>query len=431
VRSQALTDRILATYLLETPLELERAVRALASEGSTGTFVDVPGETAAVRARFGTRLEALEELESSDRVQLIGARGVPTGDSATVRRARVTISVPLELTGTDLATVMACLLGNVFELSEVSGLRLEAVTFPEALLLACPRPRYGVAGTRALLGVHGRPIFGSIVRPALGLRPEETAAAVRELLDAGIDFVKDDELMASPAYSPLHERIEAVMRVVEEHADRTGRRATYAFNITDEPDAMLRHQDAIQAAGGTCAQVNLVHVGIAALAHLRRHGDLVIHGHRTGWAMQTRSAGLGMGYRAYAALWRLAGADHLIVTGLRNKYWESDASALEAIEACLDPLLSEHDRALPVVAAGQWGGQIPDTFARTGTSDWLYLAGAGVTDHPGGPAAGVRALEQAWEAARGGEPLEAWADENAPELAASIRAFGTPRTAAT
>jgi ribulose-bisphosphate carboxylase large chain len=252
--------------------------------------------------------------------------------------------------------------------------------------------------------VHERPIFGSIVRPALGLRPHETAAAVSELLDAGIDFVKDDELMASPPYSPLQERVEAVMRVVEEHADRTGRRAIYAFNITDEPDAMLRHQDAIQAAGGCCAQVNIVHAGLAAVAHLRRHGDVVIHGHRTGWAMQTRSPGLGMGIRAHAALWRLAGVDHLIVTGLRNKYWESDASALEAIGACLDPLLSDEDRALPIVAAGQGADQIPDTYAAIGTSDWLHLAGAGVTSHPDGPAAGVRALEQAWEAARRGAP---------------------------
>jgi ribulose-bisphosphate carboxylase large chain len=135
-----MTDRILATYLLETTLELERAVRALASEGSTGTFVAVPGETDAVRTRFGTRLEALEELEPSDRVQLIGARGVPSDGAATVRRARVTVSVPLELTGTDLAAVGACLLGNVFELSEVSGLRLESVRFPEALLRATASP---------------------------------------------------------------------------------------------------------------------------------------------------------------------------------------------------------------------------------------------------------------------------------------------------
>jgi hypothetical protein len=34
-----------ATYRVETPLELERAAAVLAGEQSSGTFVDVPGET--------------------------------------------------------------------------------------------------------------------------------------------------------------------------------------------------------------------------------------------------------------------------------------------------------------------------------------------------------------------------------------------------
>lgn len=442
-------DRIHATYLVETPLELERAVRALASEGSTGTFVPVPGEAGAVRDRFGTRLEAVEELAAGDRAQLTGARrpaapaagrdgaagravvaGEHDADPLRVNRARVTVSVPLELTGSDLTTVGASLLGNVFELSEVSGLRLERVAFPPRLVRDCPRPRYGVAGSRALHDVHERPLFGSIVRPALGLTPAETAAAVRELLAAGVDFLKDDELLIDPPANPLRERVAAVMGEVDAHAERTGRRAVYAFNVSGAPDEMLRRQDVVRAAGGTAVQVNLAQVGLAAVAHLRRHGELLIHGHRSGWAVQGRSPALGLSFAAYAALWRLAGADQLIVSGLRSKYWESDDEAVANVAACLEPLDAASgldDRALPVLAAGQWGGQIPDSYARTGTADWLYLAGGGVTNHPLGAAAGVRALHAAWEAARDGVALEQAARDE-PALAASIAAFGTTTT---
>ncbi len=42
-----------------------------------------------------------------------------------------------------------------------------------------------------------------------------------------------------------------------------------------------------------------------------------------------------------------------------------------------------------------------------------------------GPAAGVRAVRQAWEAAVAGVDLDAYAADH-PELAASIRAFGGP-----
>ncbi len=37
----------------------------------------------------------------------------------------------------------------------------------------------------------------------------------------------------------------------------------FAFNITDEIDAMLRHHDAVLAAGGTCVMVSLNSVGLA------------------------------------------------------------------------------------------------------------------------------------------------------------------------
>ena len=73
---------------------------------------------------------------------------------------------------------------------------------------------------------------------------------MKTLAEAGIDFVKDDELMANPPHSPFDERVDAVMRVINAHADRTGKKVMYAFNISDELDAMQRHYDKIVAAAG-------------------------------------------------------------------------------------------------------------------------------------------------------------------------------------
>jgi ribulose-bisphosphate carboxylase large chain len=38
-------ERIVATYLIETPHSLEHAATVIAGEQSSGTFVAVPGET--------------------------------------------------------------------------------------------------------------------------------------------------------------------------------------------------------------------------------------------------------------------------------------------------------------------------------------------------------------------------------------------------
>lgn len=45
------------------------------------------------------------------------------------------------------------------------------------------------------------------------------------------------------------------------------------------------------------------------------------------------------------------------------------------------------------------------TFDAVGSTDLLMLAGGGIAAHPDGPAAGVRSLRQAWDAAIAGVPL--------------------------
>ncbi|GBF78519.1 putative ribulose 1,5-bisphosphate carboxylase, partial [Paenibacillus sp. 598K] len=51
-------ERVKAVYLAETPYTLERAAEVIAGEQSTGTFTAVPGETEALKARHGARIEA-------------------------------------------------------------------------------------------------------------------------------------------------------------------------------------------------------------------------------------------------------------------------------------------------------------------------------------------------------------------------------------
>ena len=77
-----------------------------------------------------------------------------------------------------------------------------------------------------------------------------------------------------------------------------------------------------------------------------------------------------------------------------------------------------------MVCSGQWGGQAVETYQRTGrTLDLMYLCGGGIHGHPHGPAAGVRAIRHAWEAAAEGVSLEVKAKHH-PELAASLARWG-------
>jgi ribulose-bisphosphate carboxylase large chain len=417
------SDRLRARYLIETPLTVAEAAAVLAGEQSSGTFVAVPGETEELKARFAARVERIEELESSSEPSLPGNRG----GRGFFRRALVDVSWPLENFGFNLPAIVSTVGGNLFELAQVSGLRLVDLEFPATFAEHFRGPRFGIAGTRRLTGVKQRPLVGTIIKPSVGLSPSATAELVETLVKADIDFIKDDELMANPPHSPFDERVEAVMRVVNAHAERTGKRVMVAFNVTDELDAMRRHYDKIVSAGGTCAMVSLNSVGLAGVKALCDRGELVMHGHRNGWGMLTRHPLLGMEFTAYQKLWRLAGVDQLHVNGIENKFWEPDDSVVRSMEACLRPMFG-NDEILPVVSSGQWGGQALETYRRTRTVDLLYLAGGGIAAHPGGPGAGVRAIRQAWDAAVAGQSLDE-AAARYPELAQAIEKFGSRRRA--
>lgn len=416
-------NRIIATYRIETAHPLEQAAAVMAGEQSCGTFVRVPGETDELRERHAARVERVTELEPVD-VPSLPFSKPPKNHDGKFRRAEVVLSFPFENVGASLPNLLATVCGNLYELREFSGLKLLDLALPAAFAEKYPGPQFGITGMRKLTGVEGRPVIGTIVKPSVGLSPAQTAELVRTLIEAGLDFIKDDELMADPPHSPFAERVRAVMRVINEHAERTGKKAMYAFNLTGEIDEMLRRHDAVLEAGGTCVMASLNHVGAPAVAHLRRHSQLPIHGHRNGWGMLTREPYLGVEFRAYQKIWRLAGVDHLHCNGIRNKFWEPDESVIASARACLTPLYEDKPYVvMPVLASAQWAGQAVDSYRALGTADVMYVCGGGIVAHPDGIAAGVRSVRQGWEAALAGKSLAEYAQDHS-ELRRAMEKFG-------
>lgn len=420
-----------ARYRVESPDPLERVAEVIAGEQSSGTHLPLAGETAALKERSRARVVAIEPLEDVDAPSLRSAwverhaHRASDGDLAgrRFRRGDVTIAFPIANVGANLSTLLATIAGNLFELGEVTGLRLLDVDLPADFAAAFPRPAFGVDGTRRLAGVHGRPILGTIVKPSIGLTPAQTAELVDALCAGGIDFVKDDELIADPPYAPFEARLRAVMPVLHRHADRLGRLPMYAINVSGAVDDMRRRHDAVLAAGGTCVMASVHAVGFAAVEDLRRHSQLPIHGHRNGWGMLTREPSLGVDFAAWQKLWRLAGVDHLHVNGVRSKFWEPDDSVIRSARACLAPWAGVRP-AMPVFSSGQWAGQAPDLYEALGATDCMHLAGGGIIGHPDGIGAGVASLREGWAAAVAGVSLDEHAKTH-PALAAAIAAFGT------
>jgi ribulose-bisphosphate carboxylase large chain len=412
---------IRCTYYVESEIDPEQAVAAMAGEQSSGTFVAVPGESPRIRERHAAQVVSVSEL--GVRRPSLPSRRRPEE----VRAALAVVEFPMENIGTDLATLQTTVAGNLFELGELFACRVQDIELPDEFVAAHPGPAFGVPGTRRLMGDAEGVMIGTIIKPNVGLDEDEFRLAVRELARASVDLIKDDELMTDPEYLSLERRIAVATEEIREAEQITGHPVMYAFNITGDLAGLRRRHDMVVEAGGRCVMLNVPVMGLPALAWLREFSEVPVHGHRAGLAGAMRSPALGTSYRVWQQLARLAGADHLHVSGLGSKFYETDAEVAANVHSLLEPL-GKTLSPVPTLSSGQNVTTPEPTFAATGSTDLLMLAGGGVAAHPDGPAAGVRSLRAAWAAAVDGVSLDVAAHTAAeagdPALLHAGRAFG-------
>jgi ribulose-bisphosphate carboxylase large chain len=354
-------DHLVCTFELEP----EGSARALAVEESTGTEL-VPSSLA---ARVGGEVLAEE-----------GGRAV--------------IAWPWRNWGANLPQLMASVVaGEGIETARFTRCRLMAVLWPPALVEALGGgPRFGLEGFRELLGREavGRPLLGGIVKPSLGLAPDEAAATAAALARGGCDLVKDDELLADPEWCPLLERVAAVAGALA----GVDRPCLYAPNVSGPVEGLLERASAVVAAGATAVMVNAFAQGIDAVRALACAGlGVPVLAHRVGAGPLVRNRDVGVDGSVLCELTRIAGADLVQIGGFGGKLFDTREEVAANLAACRRPLAGVRVP-VPVNGGGVWAGSVPEVVGAAGV-DVMLLVGSGAYEHPGGVEAGAASVRQA------------------------------------
>jgi ribulose-bisphosphate carboxylase large chain len=168
--------------------------------------------------------------------------------------------------------------GNLFGLGDLKKVRLQDVIFPESLLAAHKGPRLGIEDARKILGVYGRPLVGTIVKPKVGLDPAGTAAVAAAAVRGGLDLVKDDETLTDQSFCPLIPRLEAVMSALDRVETETGKKAFYAVNVTADCDKILERAEQAVDHGANMVMIDVLTSGFSALEVLSKNMRVPIHG---------------------------------------------------------------------------------------------------------------------------------------------------------
>jgi ribulose-bisphosphate carboxylase large chain len=400
------SDYVFATYYIETPLDPYRAAQSLAAEQSTGTWMRVQYETEERCERYGAKVVGVYRLPSSPQ----------EGNAAIVR-----IGFPWANFGANLTSLLFTVVGEAYELGLFTALRLVDIELPSSFTQHFGGPKFGVEGVRDILGVYHRPLIGAVIKPCVGLTPEEVAELAEQGAKGGLDFIKDDELLADAAYNPVAERVKRVAAALRRAEAESGKKTIYAFNISDSPLRMRELHDIVVEGGGRCLMVNPATLGYECLRELSRFSEVPIFAHRVFASSYLRSPRFGMSPEVLTKLWRLGGADMILIGAIGDKLYGTDSDTLANAGVCAQRF-HQIKRALPVSSGGQWAAKLRANLEAFGHMDFLHLSGAGVYGHPMGGEAGARSIVQAWEAYSQKIPLEEYAKEH-PELKAALEHF--------
>lgn len=403
-------DHVIATYLFRTPadVDIDRAAHEIAEMQSTGTWVSLERETAAIRERHAARVIAIWEVPDRETNAPIDAD----------RRCWVIqIAYPSHNIGSQIPLLLATVYGECASLGELKLLDLH---LPGSFIAPFKGPKFGIEGIRELVGAADRPLLIAMMKPALGLSPKESAEVFYQAAIGGVDGVKDDELLVSNPSSQFLDRVREHERAAQAAFEATGHRTLYFVNVTDRPDRLLQNAHRAIEAGASALMVDYLAVGISALSMLADDPAIAvpIMGHLAFSGALYASPWTGVSsHLVLGKLPRLAGADIIVYPSPYGTLSYARSKHLRLARSMTDPFHGLR-RTLPTPGGGLHPGLARRMIDDLGIDHALGTGGA-IHGHPMGPAAGARALRQAIDAAVHGEPL-AEARLAHPELAAAL-----------
>jgi ribulose-bisphosphate carboxylase large chain len=285
------------------------------------------------------------------------------------------ISYALEIAGGELTQLLNVIFGNI---SIKPGIRVERLELPEAMLRTFPGPRYGRQGLREQLGISGRPLLCTALKP-LGLPAEGLAMLAYQFALGGIDIIKDDHSLADQGFADFQQRVKLCTAAVERANRKTGGHSIYMPNVTATFEHILARAAFAKrhGAGGLLIAPGLT--GFDALSRLAADESLAlpIFSHPAFQGTFVLNPDSGVSHRVlFGQLARLAGADAAIYPNYGGRFAFTREECLSIVEGTEMPMGSIKT-IFPCPGGGMSLERVPELLEVYGR-DVIFLIGGGL-----------------------------------------------------
>jgi len=383
-------EYIICEYTVKSDLDIKTAGKRIAEEESTGTWTHPTTLSKDIFKKYGAKVT---EAEGN----------------------RVRIGYPLIDFSGDIGgipQILSIIAGNLFGLEALEGVKLVHLELPSKIVKQYPGPQFGITGIRKILDRQERPLIGTIVKPKIGLPPEEFGDYVYQAGKGGLTNSKDDETLVDQDFCPLEKRVSEVSEKLD-LLEEQGHKMIHAHNISTSTHKILEAADIALENGARQLMIDVLTVGFSGLRALAEDPsvDVPIHVHRAMHGAITKNPDHGISMSVIAKIVRMAGGDalHIGTYGAGKMHADIDEELKSK-----DTLLGDMHglpKMMPVASGGLHPGLVPELIEMSGMEVQIQ-AGGGVSGHPKGVRAGAKALRQAVDAVFEGTDLKEYAEEN-------------------
>ena len=305
-----------------------------------------------------------------------------------VKRGIINIAFPIINTNwkeDGITQLMVQVMGGQMDIDNIKYCRLLKIEFPEEVKKYFLGPKYGISGIREYLNLNEKPLLGGIVKPKTGISPEILLKMVKEMVEGGVNFIKEDEILSNPDFCPISVRVPLIMDYIKQ----SGKKVIYAVCINSDYPYVIDRVKQVYELGGNAVHVNFwnglgVYKSIRELdlpifVHFQKSGDKILTdiNHR-----------FSIDFKVICQLAGMMGVD-FIHAGMWGGYSSTD---MEELKNTLS-ILHEY-KVMPALSCGMHPGIVNAIETNFGV-EFMANTGGAIHGHPNGTKMGATAMRNA------------------------------------
>jgi len=281
-----------------------------------------------------------------------------------------------------ISQLLCFIMGGQLDIDIITKCHVLDIEFPESIKQTFKRPYYGLSGFRKFTNTFNKPLFGGIVKPKTGISSDILLEMVKEMVEGGVNFIKEDEILSNPSFCPIEERVPKIMNYLKD------KNVIYSVCINSDPAYILDRVKLVHKLGGNSVHVNfwsglgvyksIRDLNLPIFIHFQKSGDKILtnktHDFRIDWYVVCKLA-------AYM------GVDS-IHAGMYGGYLNDDKEELLKVLK----ILREYD-VTPALSCGMHPGLINFINENIGI-DYMANVGGALHGHPDGTYGGCLAMRQ-------------------------------------